>query len=102
MDFTALNYSLTTLIVVAVVSFLLGRWSNTDRPQRGRKPIGEVRTQKPQAKTRSRSLSPEAEREIERLLEKGRLIAAVKVARRDLGIGLKDAKDFIDQVRRKS
>lgn len=105
MDFEALNYSLTTLVIVAVVSFLLGRWSASGNHARRSKPIGEVREPPTYGKKRSSAkpdtaaLSAEAEREIERLLAKGRLIAAIKVARRELGIGLKDAKQFIDQRR---
>jgi len=110
MDFYALNYSLATLCLVAFVSFLLGRWSKTEGPQRTAKPIGENRTAAPTVKQPRSSrapgrgarqaLSAEAEREVEHLLGRGHLIAAIKVVRRDLGIGLKDAKDFVDDLRR--
>ncbi len=110
MDFYALNYSLATLCLVAAVSFLLGRWSKADGPHRHAKPIGENRTAAPVAK-RARAdrahassshsaLSAEAEREIGHLLDRGHLIAAIKVVRRDLGLGLKEAKDLVDDLRR--
>lgn len=104
MDFHALNYSFVTLCLVAIISFLLGRWSKSDYPQRGAKPIGEVRTPMPHAKhnRRADALSANAQHEIEQLLANGRLIAAVKVARKELGLGLKDAKDLVDQLRHKS
>lgn len=115
MDFYALNYSLATLCLVAAVSFFLGRWSKSDGPARHGKPIGENRTTAPQGKRRRadhwisghgsgasehRGLSREAEREVEHLLSRGQLIAAIKVVRRDLGLGLKDAKDYIDDLKR--
>lgn len=103
MDFFALNYSLATLGFVAIVSFFLGRWSKNDGPARARKPIGQAPrpdAYKPHPAKRLRDLSPNAEREIEHLLARGKMIAAIKVARRELGIGLKDAKHVIDDMRR--
>lgn len=114
MDFFALKYSFATLCLIAAVSFFLGRWSKSDGPARSRKPIGEVRTQKPVAKRRrsdytshttrepvtGHGLSDDAIRKVEDLLSRGRLIAAIKVVRSELGIGLKDAKDFVDNWRR--
>ncbi len=114
MDFYALNYSFATLCLVAAVCFMLGRWSKSDGPARYAKPIGEVRTAKPHAKRNrqmrtaspsparyaKRNLSGAAAREVEDLLSHGSLIAAIKVVRKDLGIGLKDAKDLVDDLRR--
>ena len=111
MDFYAPTHSLATLCLVAAICFLLGRWSKSDGP-RNQKPIGEVRTAAPQGKRRRSappepepkrewSLSPEAEKEIEQLLREGKLIAAIKIIRQELGIGLMDAKDMIDHLRRK-
>lgn len=114
MDFYALNYSLLTLCLVAAVSFFLGRWSKSDGPGRHGKPIGENRSTAPLGKSRRpdhrpgrgygaserRELSREAVREVEHLLGRGKLIAAIKVVRRDLGIGLKEAKDYIDNLKR--
>lgn len=104
MDFYSPNYSLAVLCLVAVICFLAGRWSKSDEPKRQSRPIGEARSGRPQGKHRAKSseLSAEAEREIQDLLQRGRLIAAVRVARRDLGIGLKDAKQIIDALRKSS
>jgi len=114
MDVYALNYSFVTLCVVAAVCFLLGRWSKSDGPARHAKPIGEIRNTKPpvrrnintQASSRSPTrhfehhLSENAEREVEDLLARGHLIAAIKVVRSDLGIGLREAKNMVDNLRR--
>ncbi len=103
MDFFAPNYSFAALCLVAVLCFIFGRWSKQDGPARPKQTIGGVRSRATSADARQKrdgTLSIEAQREVEHLLGRGKLIAAVKVVRRDLGLGLKDAKDFIDDIRR--
>lgn len=43
-------------------------------------------------------LSPDAEREVRRVLATGNKIAAIKLVRQATGAGLKDAKDFVDRM----
>lgn len=44
------------------------------------------------------SLNNEVEKEIEELVKKGNLVRAIKVYRMETGVGLREAKEYIDEL----
>ena len=106
MHMFSIQYSFTALCLVAAVGFILGRWSKRGGPVRQRQVI--TRAHRPADATHratkhqpnaAAELSANARQEVEQLLGRGKLIAAIKVVRADLGLGLKDSKDLIDNMR---
>lgn len=47
-------------------------------------------------------VSPDVEREAHDLILRGRKIAAIKLVRKRSGIGLKEAKDFVERIETRS
>lgn len=71
------------------------------------KSYGSSRNQSPMASDSNREIlespkrNPKLEQEIEAALIRGEIIQAVKFYRDATGVGLKEAKDYVDQVRQR-
>ena len=87
----------TTLLMIAIaaIAFYVGRMSTGTPEDRARYKAWERR----EADENIARLSSEARAKIDVLVDRGRLIDAVKLCRGDLDLSLKEAKAVIDRLR---
>lgn len=102
------------LIAVAVVAFVLGRWSaragrarqdDVVRPPPYEHPSAGSRTSAmgttpsaPAATSVAATMSPAVMSEVRALIRKGHKIEAIKRVREETRMGLKEAKDFVESL----
>ena len=82
------------ILLALVIAWAIGIWMG--RISRDR---GPTRSDRAQTSENLKKLSADGRRQVDDLLEKNQFIAAIKVARADLGIGLKEAKHLVEQIR---
>ena len=89
-------YQLWLLIAaVAYIAFIVGRASGRHGATAGEREQDKFLRQQ-QAEVTFKSLGVSKREEVDRLLEAGKIIAAVKVVREETGGGLKDSKAVVD------
>lgn len=93
MDFFLANW--LTLLVVAAIGFIAGRVTAKSPLERDR----ERRDQAAALRQHKARLTHETKEAVQELLRNGKTIEAIKRVREDLNIGLKEAKDLVDELR---
>ncbi|MBV1696107.1 MAG: hypothetical protein KGP27_16730 [Hyphomicrobiales bacterium] len=88
---TTPGYPLWAVILAGIAGAVLGR-AGASRPASGSN-IPET-----ELLMRVTRLAPETRTNVARLVKEGRMIEAVRDVRRELGCGLKEAKDVVDRI----
>ena len=96
MDLFSPQFSLLALIAAAIAGFVLGRLSQAD-PRRAEERSRRELTERFAADQAFSRLSDDKRREIEALAKNGRKIEAIRLARMELGCGLKEAKELVER-----
>ena len=96
MDLNSPQFSLLTLLAAAIAGFVLGRLSRAD-PRRAEERRRREQTERFAADQAFARLADDKRREIETLAKNGRKIDAIRLARMELGCGLKEAKELVER-----
>ena len=96
MDLFSPQFSLLALIAAVIAGFVLGRLSQAD-PRRAEERRRRELTERFAADQAFSRLSDDKRREIEALAKNGRKIEAIRLARMELGCGLKEAKELVER-----
>jgi ribosomal protein L7/L12 len=96
-------YSLLTLLLALFVGYVLGRTHASLRdPRRAEEKRRAAFAAAQSTEDIIRRMSPDLRRNTERLIVEGKLIEAIRDVRLGLNIGLKEAKDAVEEIRRKT
>jgi ribosomal protein L7/L12 len=85
-----------SLIIIAIIVFVVAFWVFHRLQQSPEKPVKTSRVNKQQES--AQSLPPYLQAEIQALLIQNKKIAAIKKVRKYTGLGLKEAKDYVEAL----
>ena len=101
MDLFSTSYIFWGFVAVALAALVLGRIAANRDPRRAKQRARRAKVRQHALEENLARLPDAARRDLENLVAHRRTIEAIKRCRAELTIGLRDAKDVVDRLKRR-